>query len=370
MAKLSEAELQKVVALYVDSNKIGVSNYTETRANIVGALDKIGKMHMLDSAFYDKLEELNGDDLPFGKTIEEYYQDLILAVDYNQDLDGTRALKFYSPTYRPVAYSYALPKKIIAQSIPNNNIERAVNNQAEATNIIASMEKRLNDSASAFKYAVKRELIGKMCDKVMTMYNDATVYANATTDITEGNAYSQNDAVAVCVKSKTHASGDTWANLVENGYLIVLKMVRKVAKPVDTTTGEAFIKECKDAVEHAQDISEGYSLNGNTIGAEYGLKLYVKQGVMPSLQVDTFSGAFNKDELSTGVETKVIKDFGSTTSKAYAVLIDPRGLKLHTDYEATRDNANGFGDFVSLFRHLEHTAFISRNTFITIFVEP
>lgn len=369
MAKLSLEELKTAIASYVDGSKIGIGSFTETRNNIVGLLDKIGKIVSLDTTFYDKLSELDGEPLTLGKTVEEYFQDLILPVDYNADEDGSRALKFYSPTYRPVAYSYSCGKKVIPESIPNNNIERAVNNEAQFVDIVALMTKRLSDSVAVMKYQAKRELLGKICDKVESAYTDATSYTNATTDIVEGTFYKQSDKHAVCVKAKTHAVGDTWATLVAGGYLIPIAMKEVVAIPEDETTGEAFIKAVKQCVEVASDISEGRSLNGNTIGAEMGLMLYVKQGVMPSLEVDTLAGAFHREDLAINVETKVIKDFGATTSKAYAILMDRRGARMHIGYEATRENLNGAGDFLNLFRHLEMTAFASRNTFITIFVD-
>ena len=371
MAKLSLEELKSAVASYVGSNKVAYQSFSETRNNIVGLLDKIGKILQIDTSFFDKLEELNGEELSYGKTIEEWYQDLIEAVDFNQDTDGSRAMKFYSPTYRPVCYNFSLGKKVIATSIPNNNIERAVHNEGQFVEIISTMSKRLEDSKAVFKYQVKRELLGKLCDLAEDAYTNATAYVDATTDIAEGTFYKQGTPAkyAVCVKAKTHAVGDTWATLVSGGYLIPINFVREVPVPEDATTGENFIKEVKNAVEIAQDVSEGYSLNGNTIGAEQGLALYVKQGVMPSLEVDTMAGAFHLEKLSTGVEAKIIKDFGATTSKAYAILMDRRAVRLHVDYEAVRENFNGAGDFLNLFSHLELTGFISRNAFFTIFVD-
>ena len=213
-----------------------------------------------------------------------------------------------------------------------------------------------------------------LCDLAAAAYSGATAYANyadTPTNVTEGTFYKQGSPAkyAVCVKSKTAASGDTWATMVSGGYLIPINFMEEVPVPEDTSTGETFIKALKGAVEVAQDISEGNSLNGNTIGAEVGLALYVKQGVMPSLEVDTMAGAFHLEKLSAGVEAKVIKDFGSTSSKAYAILLDPRGIRLHVDYEAVRNNTNGFGDFENLFHHLELTGFISRNCFFKIFID-
>ena len=374
MAKLSLEELKEVVKNYVGSNKVAYSSFTETRNNIVGLLDKIGKIVQIDTSFFDKLEELDGERLEYGKTVEEYYQDLILAVDYNQDTDGSRALKFYSPTYRPVCYNISLGKKVIPLSIPNNNVDRAVNNEEQFVSIIATMTKRLADSKAAFKYQLKRELLGKLCDLAEAAYSGATAYANyadTPTNVTEGTFYKQGSPAkyAVCVKSKTAASGDTWATMVANGYLIPIKFVKEVAIPEDTSTGEAFIKALKEKVEEFQDISEGNSLNGNTIGAEQGLALYVKQGISPVLDVDTMAGAFHMEKLNPGVEMKTIKDFGSTTSKAYAILMDKRCVRLHPDYEAMRSNTNGFGDFESLFSHMEFTGFISRNAAFVIIVD-
>ena len=374
MGKLSLEGLKTAVASYVDGSKIAYNSFSATYQNIVGLLDKVGLIETLDTSFFDKLPELDGQRLEAGKTVEEWYQDLIMAVDYNQDVDGSRAMKFYSPTYRPVAWSYSLGKKIIPTSIPNNNIERAVNNLEQFANIVAVATKRLADSKAAWKYQVKREMLGKLCDKAAAAYSGATAYTQNSTVLAEGTYYKWTDSdsvnhFAVCVEGQAAAVNKSGNQLEAEGILIELQMVEEVPVPEDSTTGENFIKALKVAVEKAQDISEGFSLNGNTIGAEEGLVLYVKQGVAPSLDVDTMAGAFHLDKLNPGVEMKVIKDFGSTTTKAYAILMDRRGAKLHIDYEAVRENFNGFGDFVSLFSHIESTAFISRNCFVKIFVD-
>ena len=372
--KLSLEGLAAAVASYVDGSKIAINTFSATYNNIVGLIDKVGLIETLDTGFYDKLPELDGTRLETGKTVEEFYQDLILAVDYNQDDDGSRAMKFYSPTYRPVAWSYSLGKKIIPQSIPNNNIERAVNNLEQFANIVAVATKRLADSKAAWKYQVKREMIGKLVDKCEAAYSGATAYVQNTTVLAEGSYYkwTDSDSVnhwAVCVVGQAAAVNKSGNELLAAGILIELRMVEEVPIPEDTTTGENFIKALKNAVEVSQDISEGYSLNGNTIGAEEGLLLLVKQGIKGTLEVDTMAGAFQERFVAAPVEMKVIKDFGSTTSKAYAVLMDRRGARLHIDYEAVRENFNGFGDFVTLFSHIESTAFLSRNCFVKIFVD-
>lgn len=367
MAQLTLEELQTIVEEYVDENKLAVSTFNETRENIVGLLDKIGKIVTLDTTFVDKLSELDGDNLPYGKTIEEWYQDLILPVDFSGDLEGTGALKFYSPTYRPVAYSYTFGRKYIPESIPNDNIERAVNNYDQFNSIINTEYKRLQDSKAIFKYGLKRQLLGTFADLAVAQRTNATTYTASSTAITEGSTYTNGSTYAVAVKSAS-ASSSTFTSLIEDGTLIPLDIVETIATPTDADTGEAFLIALKKAIEKAEDVSEGYSLNGNTIGTGEGLRLYVSQGVLPNLEVTTYAGAFNLNQITPSVRAKVIKDFGSSTSGVFAILIDSRAVRLHSDYDAIRENFNGLGDFLNLFYHVEYTGYISRNAFVKVFI--
>ena len=90
MAKLSYEELKEVVKDYVVANKISVDTYEITRDNTAGLLDKIGKIVTIDTTFVDKLSIFDGEELSFGKTIEEWQEDLILPQDY--DSTGAGAL--------------------------------------------------------------------------------------------------------------------------------------------------------------------------------------------------------------------------------------------------------------------------------------
>lgn len=368
MARITLEMLNEIVKTYVDENKISQPNFNATSDNIVGLLDKVGKMFTLDSGFYDKLPELDGEELRLGKTVEEWYEDLIAPVDFTGDKEGNEAMKFYSPSYRPVCYSYSLGRKKIPISVPNGNIERACLSSEDASEVLSKIEKRLADSRDQLKYTIKRELIGKTCDMVESAITGATAYTS-TTNVVEGTYYKSGNDVYVALTSRTHASGDTIDKLVASGVLVPFLMKVVIAKPSDTATGEAFIRSAKEIIEKAKDVSEGYSFNGNTIGAETGLAMFVKQGVIPSLEVDTMAGAFNKDELNISVKMKSIKDFGKTTSKAYAILCDNRALRLFPGYRAVRSNTNGSGDFLNLFAHEEYTAHVSRNAFIVIFCE-
>lgn len=144
-------------------------------------------------------------------------------------------------------------------------------------------------------------------------------------------------------------------------------LVQSVAMPADTASGEAALKQIKMDVEAAGFASEGHSLNGQLIGAAPSLVLVVKKGVNPSLDVDTLSGAFHDDRLAVPAQVIVVDDFGSIDDKVWGRLIDPRGVKLHTDYRAVRNHENADGDFRNYVLHDEFTGFISKNTFVKVY---
>lgn len=368
--KLSLDEFKNYVASVVSTTKLSNATFVETRDNVVGLLDKIGAIITLDTDFtQDKLAEFDGMYLSFGKTIEEWYQDLIMPTAY--DPDGAGALSPADPTYRPVYYSYSVGKQKIKETIRNNNIERAVHFTEQFISIVAMEYKRLEDSMAQYRYGVKREILAKfyalskatLPAQVSTTYAPSTAY-NVNTLVKSGNVS------AIVVKPIPATNTDTFAQALANGKLIQLDLITELAKPVDTESGEAFIKQLKADVEVASDVSEGHSLNGNTIGAVNGLVLIIKQGIMPSIDVDTLAGAFHLDKVALPSKIIVVKDFGSADSNVYGVLMDNRAFRLHNTYNAVRENFNGDGDFLNLFRHTEDTAYISRNAFVKWYCEP
>lgn len=374
MRKLSLEQLSTFVANIVSASKISNASFVETRDNTVGLLDKIGKIITLDTTYtIDKLARFDGEYLSYGKTIEEWQEDLIMPESY--DATGANALAPATMPYRPVFYSYTLERKKVKATIYNNDLERAVHNEGQFIDLITMKTKRLNDSMAQYRYALKRELLGKYIGLVLGEADatQATTFVAGTSYSTINTIFRKtNNATdtAILVAKYTANDASNYDDAVAKGFLIPLNQVAKVAKPVDTSTGEAFLKQVKKDIEVAGDVSEGYSLNGNTLGATDGLVLIVKQGIMPDLEVETFAGAFNRGDLAVNVDIIVLPDFGGADSSVYAVLMDGRGMRLHNTYNATRDNANGDGDFLNIFRHTEDTAFASRNTFIKVYQSP
>lgn len=369
--KLSKAQLTSIVASYVADGKISIDSFSATYNNSVGLLDTISKIFTIPSNYVDKLEMFNGEDLTYGKTIEEWKSDLILPEDYDEDGDG--ALAPHKSTYRPVSFSFTLGRKKIPQTIYNNDLERAVHNAEQFAELIADKTKAMYDSEIVFKYQMKRQALGVLIARCIAQMDASQ--ATAWTDVAHStlNALFKKDAAAtdtyLLVKKYAQGDASSFADAVAKGYLIKMELVSKIAKPVDTSTGEDFVRQVKADVEIAGDISEGHSLNGNTLGAlaSEGLLLITTQGIAPVIDVDVQAGAFHQEKVALPAKQVVIPDFGNDTSGAYAILMDARGMRLFNSYRAVRENLNGDGDFLNLFYHTENTCHISRNTFVKVY---
>ena len=381
MAKLSYADLKSFVAGILTDAKVSNPSFVVSRDNTAGLLDKIGKIITLDTSYQiDKLNKFDGEFLSFGKSIEEWQEDLQMIVA--TDRTGANALAPHRPTYRPAFYSYTIGMYNVATTIDYNDLERAVHFEDQYVSLIAMKYKRLEDSMAVYRYELKREMIARF-------YSLATDETGALSKASVGSSTTFGSAVSVCGLVKVtsisgisasyvgkyvcvvaQASSDVIKDAIDDGELIKLDLVTELAKPVDTTTGEAFIKSVKGYVEKAQDLSEGLSINGNSLGAVEGLTLIIKQGVLPSLEVDTWAGAFHQELVNiNNAETIVVKDFGSADDKVYAMLVDSRGMRLHPTFNGTYENLNGEGVFLNIFRHTENTAFLSRNVVVHFWKE-
>lgn len=368
--KLSKAQLASAVATYVKSNVIAIESFSATYNNSVGLLDKIAKTYTIESTYVDKLAIFNGEELEFGKTIEEWKSDLIMPEDYDEVGSGTLAP--HKSTYRPVSYSYTQGRKYIPQTIYNNDVERAVNNPAEFASIIADKSKAMYDSETMFEYALKRQALGTLIARCVYAMNpaNATVFAAATAMQTVNTLVKEASASTdtyILVKKYGANDASSFADAVAKGFLIKNDLVTEIAKPVDTATGEAFVEKLKKDVEIAEDFSEGHSLNGNTLGSNNPLVLVALQGIKPVLDVQVLAGAFHEDKVALPADMVTITDFGNDNSGAYAILMDRRGMRAHNSYRAVRENINGQGDFLNLFFHTEWTVHISRNTFVKVY---
>ena len=319
--RMSLEKLREFATAYVNAQK-QAGAWSESRDNLYKALDKIGLMITLNGRYEDKLPELDGTELPLGKTIEEYFLDLTNPENFDFENSGENALKPYLPSVGEVSYSYTLGRKIIPTTIAYNNVERAAINAEAAGDMIANISAKLASSYKMYTFSCKKQLLGNLAAKAKS------------------------------------------AGLYE-----------KITAVTDTKTGGDFIKKVKTDIEGAMFANvncignDGLEDNEKHLigGAEASdLVLYVKKSVMPVIEVDVEAGAFNGTKVALPVRIKVVDDFGSNKNVT-AMLVDTRGVKLHRGYHAVRTQENAYGDFTNIFDHSEHTGFISKYTFVKVY---
>lgn len=318
--KASIAELVKFATSYVNGDKTGATwDATQGGSNITKLLNKIGVIKTIDGEVIDKLSMLDGEKLPFGKTIEEYYIDFTLPTTYSdRATEGAKDIVPQTPEFEDTVYSYSLGRIKYKTTIPYDEWERGCLSAADAANITGKVVSRLTESVSIGDYFAKKQLLGNL------------------------------------IKKASKVSG----------------LVETLAIPSDTATGEAFIKSVKNKLQDASFVAEGDTLasgvlHGATPASE--LVLFVKKGVAPSLEVDTLAGAFDGSKLNLPVREVTVDDFGDDATGVYAILADARGIKYHNGYDATRTSQNADGDFENIVRHKEDTAFISKYTFVHVY---
>lgn len=305
--------LKTAAAAYVDATKQLQSAFKPTVDDFTKCVTKIGKMATLYLPIADKLPELDGDNLPYGQIIEEYMVSEFTPEKFvYTDKAGKRNAR--RATFADAVYSYPLDEQIFELGVPRTQFQRVSIGQQSFSDLVTTTLSSLDSSTNAWNYASKRQLIGNMA---------------------------------------TEAAKNS-------------KLVSAMAKPIDTATGEAFIKKVKELAEIAKDMND-HNLAGHVCGAAPSLKLYVKQGVMPSILVDTMAGAFSQEALAMPAEVKTILDFGDADNKIYAILVDERGIKLHDDINIVTTDYDGYMDQQNFWRHLQSTGFLSKFAFVHVF---
>ena len=159
MAKLTTAQLKAAMQAYVAAAK-QAGAWNATTDNFVGLLDKIGKTIQLSGLYNDQLPELDGDNLPLGKTIEEYFIDLTLPTAYTDiTSEGAKDVVPALPSVEEVCYSYSLGRQKIKTTVPYDNLERAFNSVNDASNAITDITMKLQNSYDISKYFEKKQSI-------------------------------------------------------------------------------------------------------------------------------------------------------------------------------------------------------------------
>lgn len=355
----------EAIKTYVDEAKIANPNYTPSKDEITGLVVKIAKMWHVEQNFNDKLGLFDAEKMGFGGVIEEWQSMLANVEDFDMNTSSVLTPRYLK--YLPPSYSYLQDKKKIPVTKPNDIIQKACLNGDSYASLIADIAKRLEDTYAIWKYGSKRELIGKAITAVDTAMGTTTTFSQASAYTAPAYVKDASNNVYVITQNITAGENKAIADQVKAGKAVKLDLRTVIGKPEDTETGEAFIKQIKKDVEVAQDINEGHSFNGGALGSETGMTLFIKQGIMPSLDVDTLAGAFNQERLAMPVNIVVLPDFGDANEKAYAVMADNRMFRRFPHYESTEEFRDASLDAVTYYRHFQDLYAYSRNAYIHVY---
>ena len=339
MAAPSLTDIKTLVNAVIDASKISDdAPFVPDTDDITGLVIKIGKQFMLSSNFESDLPELEGDRLEFGSTIEEYYVKLAAIAAFKPtpgtlhkkvDVDSTPTDVWESdigkpsrPDFATVVYSYELAKYQAAQTVDYNKIEHAMIGQNEFSKLIADITKSLYDTIAIYKYMIKKQLLGRAIDLIGV----------------EGTGNVQRV---------------------------------KIAAPSDTSTGEAFVKSVKSYVNKFTKIHDTYNLLKVPVKSQLeDLVLYILEGYEEVIDVGVLAGAFNVGKVSIPVTVKTVEDFGTlaVNTTAYALLVDTRGVKVHTLHETASQEDVGRSEFITYFLNYQPVCHISKAVNMVCFV--
>ena len=97
-------------------------------------------------------------------------------------------------------------------------------------------------------------------------------------------------------------------------------------------------------------------------------RLVVKVGVLDNLDKLAKAGAFHDEyfDLTNRYDIDEVDDFGTDT-KAIAMVVDPRSIKIKPYVDRTYSYVNGDGDFMSTVNHFGVNIFTSLYTAVHVF---
>ena len=169
MSKMTIADLQSAMKTYVAAAK-QAGAWTKSNDNLIKAIDKIGKTIQINGVYADKLVELEGDELPLGKTIEEYFIDLTMPETYSDiTTEGAKDDVPALPAVEDVCYNYTLGRQKVKTTVPFDNLERAFNTSEGAAAAITDISAKVQNSVDMTKYQMKKQLLGNVASKALAV---------------------------------------------------------------------------------------------------------------------------------------------------------------------------------------------------------
>lgn len=317
-------DLSTFVGSYVTAAKSGSTTYSATTEEVTGLVDKIGSQFTIKGSFEDHLEFMNGNDLPLGRTVEEYFRAIAAASTWQGS--ATEGQNVLVPEYIPFekcAYSYPLDRIKFKATRDGSQLEKACISAEVLGNLVADLNGEIVDQKNLYKFAIKKAAIKNLVAK---MEADSTAKANLESTVVVST---------------------------EDGLSDFITAIRKK------------VKDLKFA-------NENNNLGQCLIGAlPEGIKpvLVIKKGLLDDIEAKVKAGAFHDEvfNLSNICQVEEVDDFAGN-AKIQAVLMDPRTIKIRPYVEKQSTYYNDDGDFISTVGHYGLTVVTSLYTGVHAFV--
>ena len=322
--KATLATVQAFAKAYADATKSGNTTFTLTKNQLVGAVDKIGEMITIKGSYDDDLKWMDGSNLATGRIVEEYFRAIAKASLYEgADKEGPKVNVPEFIPYEKCAYSYPLDRVKFKSSTQGDALASACIDEAAFADLVAGETQEISDQKSIYKFNIKKAALANVIAKARAATNKA--------------------------------------NLVET-----------IKDPSAMTADEAetFITNLKIYAKKVKFANEGNNLGNCLIGGMKDVKprLVVKVGVLDNLDKLAKAGAFHDEyfDLTSRYDIDEVDDFGTDT-KAIAMVVDPRSIKIKPYVDRTYSYVNGDGDFMSTVNHFGVNIYTSLYTAVHVF---
>lgn len=322
--KATLATVTAFAKAYADATKSGNTTFTLTKNQLVGAVDKIGEMVTIKGSYDDDLLWMDGSNLATGRIVEEYFRAIAKASLYEgADKEGPKVNVPEFIPYEKCAYSYPLERVKFKSSTQGDALASACINEAAFADLVAGESQEISDQKSIYKFNIKKAALANVIAKARA----ATNKANLVETIKDPSAMTADEA-------------------------------------------ESFITNLKIYAKKVKFANEGNNLGNCLIGGMKDVKprLVVKVGVLDNLDKLAKAGAFHDEyfDLTQRYDIDEVDDFGSDT-KAIAMVVDPRSIKIKPYVDRTYSYVNGDGDFMSTVNHFGVTIYTSLYTAVHVF---
>ena len=313
--KATLSTVQAFAKAYADATKSGNTTFTLTKNELVGAVDKIGEMITIKGSYDDDLKWMDGNNLATGRIVEEYFRGIAKASLYEgADKEGPKVNVPEFIPYEKCAYSYPLERVKFKSSTQGDALASACINEGAFADLVAGETQEISDQKSIYKFNIKKAALANVIAKARAATNKA--------------------------------------NLVET-----------IKDPSAMTADEAetFITNLKIYAKKVKFANEGNNLGNCLIGGMKDVKL-------DNLDKLAKAGAFHDEyfDLTQRYDIDEVDDFGTDT-KAIAMVVDPRSIKVKPYLDRTYSEVNGDGDFMSTVNHFGVNIYTSLYTAVHVF---